>query len=120
MHGFFAFALRNNLHRIADGVLSDVWAAMKSSQFGYVVPAACAATHTDLKNWNGREQCEGVRRGRPSVSRHDDRSTRRGHEGSILDHSRDQNTVFGSPHADAGAPLHDDRVLLPWGARVTS
>ena len=80
--------------RIADGVLSDVWAAMKSSQFGatprYVVPGACAATHTDLKNWNGREQCEGVRRGWSCVSRHDDRSTRRGHEGTILDHSRDQ------------------------------
>ena len=71
----------------------------KSSQFGVtprcVVPAACAATLTDLEIWNGgREQCEGVRRGRSCVQH---------------------------PHADAGcSPLHDDRVLLPWGARVTS
>ena len=30
------------------------------------------------------------------------------------------NTVFRTQHADAGAPLHDERVLLPWDARVTS
>ena len=28
--------------------------------------------------------------------------------------------VISSPHADAGAPLHDERVLLPWDDRVTS
>ena len=84
------------------------------------MPAACAATRTDLKIWNGREQCEGVRRGRSCVSRHDDRSTRRGHEGTILDHSRDQQHRVQPPHADVGAPLHDERVLLPWDARVTS
>ena len=93
----FCFAdsvILEELSHIADGVLSDVWAAMKSSQFGYVVPAACAATRTDLKIVNGgREQCEGVRRGRSCVQH---------------------------PHADAGAPLHDERVLLPWDDRVTS
>ena len=42
------------------------------------------------------------------------------HEGANLDHSRDQQHRVRPPHADAGAPLHDERVLLPWGARVTS
>ena len=98
---------------------------MKSSQFGatprYVVPAAWAATRTDLKNWNGgREQCEGVRRGRSFVSRHDDRSTRQIMKEQFWIIRVISNTVFGSPHADAGAPLPDERVLLPWGARVTS
>ena len=78
---FVDSVILQQLARIADGVLSDVWALMKSSQFGAtprcVVPAACAATRTDLKNWNGgREQCEGVRRGRFCVSQYDDRSTR--------------------------------------------
>ena len=35
------------------------------------------------------------------------------HEGSILDHSRDQQHRVPPPHADAGAPLHDERILLP-------
>ena len=35
------------------------------------------------------------------------------HEGANLDHSRDQQHRVQQPHADAGAPLHDDRVLLP-------
>ena len=97
MHGFFAFALRNNLPRIADGVLSDVCAAMKSLPIRCNSKIRCACRLRrdayGFENWNGREQCEGVRRGRSCVQH---------------------------PHADAGAPLHDDRVLLPWGARVTS
>ena len=44
----------------------------------------------------------------------------RDHEGANLDHSRDQQHRVRPPHADAGAPLHDERVLLPWDARVTS
>ena len=42
------------------------------------------------------------------------------HEGANLEHSRDQQHRVRHPHADAAAPLHDDRVLLPCSARVTS